>query len=384
MAKFLVVHPNLDIYGGGERVCHHVLKALVTHDQQVELLAFDFDETQYQKIIGEAVPRGVLVHALGKRDIVEAEPPLSMYKRRKKIVKLLKSYKKANADYDYTFSTQTLSAFETELFKEAKKNIAYIHFPEIPDYYTHYKTIKKMYWWLYKTQLERHINQLGLVFCNSNYTKNAIEKYWSKRGIVEPVVAYPPVEEPFWSQTPLTQRVNRVVYTARFVPLKRHEILKQLATKFPQLQFVSIGLLRDTEQAWFEAFSKDLPANYTLKPNLSEKELIATLQDSTIYCHLMEGEHFGIAPMEALASGCITLVHDSGGSKEFIPQQYHWNTIEDLGEKIGQLAGLEGNFAFFEKQKEALQKKLEGLKPQTFEKQIWSNIATLMQTNSTR
>ena len=31
MAKFLVVHPNLDIYGGGERVCHHIIKALVAH-----------------------------------------------------------------------------------------------------------------------------------------------------------------------------------------------------------------------------------------------------------------------------------------------------------------------------------------------------------------
>ena len=31
MAKFLVVHPNLDIYGGGERVCHHIIKALVAN-----------------------------------------------------------------------------------------------------------------------------------------------------------------------------------------------------------------------------------------------------------------------------------------------------------------------------------------------------------------
>ena len=40
----------------------------------------------------------------------------------------------------------------------------------------------------------------------------------------------------------------------------------------------------------------------------------------------MEGEHFGIAPMEALASGCITLAHNSGGSGDFIPEEYRWNT----------------------------------------------------------
>ena len=51
----------------------------------------------------------------------------------------------------------------------------------------------------------------------------------------------------------------------------------------------------------------------------------------------MEGEHFGIAPMEALASGCITLVHNSGGSGEFIPEEFRWSTFEDLKEKIALL-----------------------------------------------
>ena len=47
LAKFLVVHPYLDIYGGGERVCHNVIKTLVEHGQKVELLTFDFDASRY-------------------------------------------------------------------------------------------------------------------------------------------------------------------------------------------------------------------------------------------------------------------------------------------------------------------------------------------------
>lgn len=378
MSRHLVVHPNLDIYGGGERVCHHIIKTLAMHDQQVELLAFDFDEKQYREIIGEGIPSGVSVHMLGNRDLVEANPPLSMYKRRQKITRLLKKYK-ANAKYDYLFSTQTLSAFETELFKKNRKNVAYVHFPEIPDYYAHYKTTKKIYWWLYKTQLERHINQLGLVFCNSKYTKAAIQRYWGKFGIVDPVVAYPPVETPFWSKKPLSERVNRVIYTARFVPQKRHEILKQLASDFPKLQFVSVGLLSDTEQAWFKDFSKNRPTNYNVKPNLPEKELIAILKDSTVYCHLMEGEHFGIAPMEALASGCITLVHNNGGAGDFIPMEYRWNTLEDLKEKIAKFADQKNNVAVWDIKKKQLQEKIAVLKPESFEEQIWVNIEKLME-----
>ena len=74
MTKFLVVHPNLDIYGGGERVCHHVMKALVTHGQNVELLAFDFDQNRYTDTIGEKLPEKVVVHTLGSRASVESRP----------------------------------------------------------------------------------------------------------------------------------------------------------------------------------------------------------------------------------------------------------------------------------------------------------------------
>lgn len=378
MAKFLVVHPNLDIYGGGERVCHHILKALVAHGQDVELLAFDFDEKRYGEFMGEKLPSEVTVHMLGKREIIEADPPLSMYKRRRNIIRLLNNYKET-AQYDYTFSTQTLSAFETTLFGKAKKNIAYMHFPEIPYVYEHSKRTKRMYHWLYKSLLERHINQLDLVFVNSNYTKAMTQKYWGKYGVKDPVVVYPPVEDQFWSNRPITERVNRVVYVGRFIPQKRHEILKQLAEAYPNLQFTSAGLLRDSEQSWFEGFKKDLPANYKLKPNLSETELIKLLQDSTIYCHLMEGEHFGIAPMEALAAGCITLVHNSGGAGDFVPEDYRWNTVEDLKQKIAKVSNVDSFEAEWNRKRMILQGKISVLKPRNFEDQIWANVEKVME-----
>ncbi|MDT8781819.1 MAG: glycosyltransferase [Candidatus Bathyarchaeota archaeon] len=375
MAKFLVIHPNVDIYGGGERVCYHIIKTLVNHGQQVELLAFDFDIDYYNKIMGEKLPDEVTVNMLGNRKIVEAEPPLSVYKHRQNIINLLKKYKKT-ANYDYTFSTQTLSAFETELFNTGK-NFAYVHFPEIPYDYEHSKRSKQLYLLLYKKMLERHLNKLTLIFCNSKYTKEFTEKYWCKLGIPEPIVVYPPVEEPYWSNKPLSERTNRVVYIARFIPQKRHDILKQLSITYPQIEFVSIGLLRETEQDWFNDFSKNLPENYTLKPNISETEKISFLHDSTIYCHLMEGEHFGIAPMEALASGCVPLVHNSGGMREFIPEEFRWNTIESLKEKILEFNNL-NNQSFLNMKMKDLQETTHLLKPNNFEDTIWINVSKLI------
>ena len=377
MAKFLVVHPNMDIYGGGERVCHHIMKTLVDHWQQVELLTFNFDLSCYKAFMGEALPEEIIIHNLGNRQEVEAKPPLSVYKRRRNIIQLLKKYKES-ATYDYTFSTQTISAFETTLFDRARKNIAYVHFPEIHYDYEHSKRSRKVYLWLYKKLIEKDIGKINLLFCNSNYTKKMTETYWCKLGIKEPVVAYPPVEERFWSLKPITDRPKRVLYVGRFVSQKRHDLMKRLALELPHFEFVSAGLLRDSEGLWFAEFIKDSPSNYIVKPNLPEDELVHLFHNSQIYCHLMEGEHFGIAPMEALASGCITIVHNSGGSGELIPPEFRWDTFQDLKSRISALLN-SNNFAVWNKKKNELRDSLSVLHPQEFENQIWSNIDVLMQ-----
>ncbi|MGA2680337.1 MAG: glycosyltransferase [Candidatus Bathyarchaeia archaeon] len=367
----------MDIYGGGERVCHNVIKSLLEHGEQVELLTFDFDSVRYAQIMGEKLPEGIVVHSLGKR--VDVKPPFTVYKRRSKIIKLTKKIK--DLDYDYVFSTQTLTAFESALFNEKKGNIAYVHFPEIHHRYMNSGLTRKAYLWLYQRWLDGDISKLDMVFCNSNYTKGMIEKYWSKDKIPEPIVAYPPVDlDPFWSKTPLKDRLKQVIYVGRFIPQKRHELMKKLAVDLPEFQFLSVGGLRDTEQLWFEVFSKDLPANYKLKPNVPSQELVQLYEQSRVYCHLMEGEHFGISPMEALASGCATLVHKSGGTGEFIPEEFRWQTYDDLKEKITHWGEpSESDNSAWDQLRGELWEKISILQPKVFREKIWAHVQWLMQ-----
>jgi glycosyltransferase involved in cell wall biosynthesis len=376
LATFLVVHPYLDIYGGGERVCHNVIKTLVAHGQKVELLTFDFDAGRYRDIVGEEFPKEVAVHSLGKR--IEVEPPFTIYKRHRNFVKLLKKYR-SQLKYDYLFSTQSSSPFEPVFLNKAKKNIAYVHFPEIHYDYDHSRLKRKVYLWLFKRWVEQGIDKLDMVFCNSNYTKETIERYWKSHGVKDPIVVYPAVNlDKFWCETPLTQRRKRVVYVARFIPVKRHEILKKLAADLPAYEFVSVGGLIDAEKAWFEKFQTNLPQNYTLKTNLPGPDLLKILQDSRIYVHLMEGEHFGIAPVEGLASGCVTVVHNSGGMKEFIPDEFRWETYDNLKQKVIRYMENEDAIANWEDTRKQLWSKISVLNPETFQTNIWSNVQTLI------
>ncbi len=369
MAKFLVVHPYLDIYGGGERVCHNVIKTLVNQSQKVELLTFDFNHNRYCDIVGEDLPPQVTVHSLGKR--TQEKPPFTIYKRHRNYVKLLKKYR-SQLQYDYLFSTQSSSPFEPTFLNKAKKNIAYVHFPEIHYDYNQGSFKRRLYLWLFKHWVEQGIDKLDMVFCNSIYTKNTMLKLWKRHGVVDPIVVYPPVNlERFWCNTPLSQRKKRVVYVARFIHAKRHEILKQLAMNLPEYEFVSVGGLIEAEKEWFDKFQTGLPKNYTLKTNLPGPELLKILHDSRIYVHLMEGEHFGIAPVEGLASGCVTLVHDSGGMKEFIPETLRWQNYEDLKQKV--ISNMD-NSSWDATTRADLWRKIEVLSPQQFEKSIWATL----------
>jgi glycosyltransferase involved in cell wall biosynthesis len=376
LTNFLVVHPYLDIYGGGERVCHNVIKTLVAHGQNVELLTFDFEADRYREIVGEEFPKNVIIHSLGKR--IEVEPPFTIYKRRRNFVKLLKKFRDS-LEYDYLFSTQSSAPFEPVFLNKAKKNIAYVHFPDIHFDYDKAKLKRRLYLWLFKKWVEQGISKLDMVFCNSNYTREMIVRYWKSHGVKDPIVVYPPVNlDNFWCDKPLSYRRKRVIYVARFIPMKRHEIMKKLASDLSSYEFVSIGGLIKSEKSWFTKFSENLPQNYTLKTNLPGSDLIETLHDSRVYVHLMEGEHFGIAPVEALASGCITLVHNSGGMKEFVPEEFRWASYDDLKEKIvGSMESADENLDWEQKRKE-LWGKISVLNPEAFQNSIWSHIQTLI------
>jgi len=78
----------------------------------------------------------------------------------------------------------------------------------------------------------------------------------------------------------------------------------------------------------------DLTDYIIFEINASLDKLLSIMQESKVYFHPMVGEPFGIAVVEAMAAGLITVVPNEGGPAEFVPQKYHYNTIEQAAEII--------------------------------------------------
>jgi alpha-1,2-mannosyltransferase len=68
--------------------------------------------------------------------------------------------------------------------------------------------------------------------------------------------------------------------------------------------------------------------------NAPKTELQNILKKAKIYLHTTVGEHFGISIAEAMASGCIPIVPDSGGMKEFVPRKYRYANTCEAADKI--------------------------------------------------
>ena len=378
LARFLVVHLKLDTFGGAERVCHHILKTLIEHDQEVELLSFAFDRNKYRKMIGEEIPRNVTVHEL--HDRFNIAPPFTIYKEYFLAKKVLSKFKeRLNSKYDFIFLTQASNPFELNFLTGIyNRSIGYVHFPEIHFEYDRSGLGRKTYLWLFKYYIEKGVSKLNWIICNSFYTREMITKYWGKHNTKNTTVIYPPVDlDAFWCTKSFDKREKRVVYIGRFTPGKGHKTMKDLAENFPEVEFISIGALTKDKKRWFEDLSANAPRNYLLKPNLPRTDLIRILQNSKIYIHLMKGEHFGIAPIEALASGCIVLVHDSGGAREYIPRMFRWKNFDDLKSKLSYF--IEIDEKWWSSHRDYLWQKIMKFNSSRFSDEIWQYLKGIIE-----
>jgi len=78
-----------------------------------------------------------------------------------------------------------------------------------------------------------------------------------------------------------------------------------------------------------------------------------------------------------LVSGCISLVHDSGGSTEFISKNFRWKNYEDLKSKIKTLIKQPNPLEVWERTTQGINN-LSSLKPSNFEEKIWAYTEALI------
>jgi glycosyltransferase involved in cell wall biosynthesis len=372
-----VVHDNLNAGGGSERLAVATIQAL--------------NELGFMVDVETCTPLGI-------KNLNKFLGPLDLTIRQLKkldILSLLRS-KQAKIDSDdgdnydlvinthgdllpYFYQDNTnnptgLNTFLTDHKTVNKKGalmVTYCHYPLVPylvengdykrflckyikisneprtslDSFSHYSIIDKLpsnACSLYDLMMRNTV-----VLTNSEFSKRAIKQLY--KNDVQPMILSPPVDVEAFRNIALCtkegQREDTILVISRFSPDKKVEnaikVAKVLSDrKNTSYKMIIIGNICNAHDDDYLLFLKNMIHHYDLHKYVkleigpSFDKLVHLMGKSKIYLHPLAGEPFGISVAEAMAAGLIPVVPCVGGNSEFVPQRYHYRTLEEAAEII--------------------------------------------------
>lgn len=190
--------------------------------------------------------------------------------------------------------------------------------------------------------LLRSIKSLNekIMFANSEFSVKVLMESFQNKGI-SPHVLYPPVATKFFgfSNFNLNKPRDDVSITvSRISPEKRLELIPHIAKLTDEnISFVIVGSCQSKET--YDSIRRlikklGVTKRVMVLADISQKGLRNLLWNSKVYLHTMKDEAFGISIVEAMASGCIPIVHDSGGPREFVPEYLRYKSTQEAAMRI--------------------------------------------------
>jgi glycosyltransferase involved in cell wall biosynthesis len=314
--KIAVVHHSLNIPGGAERLCLAVIEALIKDGHEVNLVTVEkTDWNQVKRNFGESViPRSekYLVTSILSKNLRNL--PFSITYFASYVLQLMRA--KSLKKYDLVFN-----AFGDVINSLA--DITYVHFPlraalrfsQVPAFTNNsiWRVVSPFYDSLVST-LDK-INP-GTLLTNSNFMKKVIENVLHRKS----VVVYPPVDvETFLTQNQKKREKTNIVATiASFTPKRQLEQIPKIAENTKHAKFVVMGKADNYSVTTLEKLKTlidelQVEDRVKLLTNVPFKRFLDVLSKTKVYLHVMPYDHFGISVVEAMASGCVPIVHRSGG-----------------------------------------------------------------------
>lgn len=307
--RVCVVHSTLNSVGGGERVCLAVIEALKSMGFTTRLIVTEPTDWNFvKKMVGDAVRPDEELTIIPFR--VRA---FGIYMRLLTFLKIITS--RDGCDLVVNTHGDVLPV---------SSDIIYMHYPTfalVKEFPVNAKYSKSLFWRLYFYPYEKIQSWLvrkmkwKVLLTNSEFSKEAIKRYVG----AEATVLYPPVDVgDFLKVSENRDRGDRVVSCGRYTPEKNYEFILRLAKELPHIEFIIIGAYSGKVSSTY--YSKLVKMkerlglrNVRLLRNVPRDEQLRVYSRSKVFLHAMIGEHFGIAVVEAMASGLIPVVHRSGG-----------------------------------------------------------------------
>jgi glycosyltransferase involved in cell wall biosynthesis len=325
--RILVAHPGMNIKGGGEQAVIYSMLACLKMGHEVTLVSEEFDTALFEDFYG--CPG--LFEKVDRLSYPPFKPMMGrgllLYQRLYHYQRQFKRLVPTRPSFDLLLGTQDVGYTPVTSIPE----IQYCHFPE---QFKHLQSnsvsrVWRLYYGPARVFYRKRARLIYQFLTNSEYTRGFIRQIWDR----DSRVIYGPCRLDLYSPQP---KEDLVATVGRISPEKRLHLFLEIARHLPGFKFAIIGSVHN--DAYFNWLENNAPANvsFIVSPLRKSPEILGKAK---IYVHCMENEHFGIAIVEAMAAGCVPVVHDSGGPREIVIPEvgYRWRNVD---EAVGQITTL--------------------------------------------
>ena len=207
--------------------------------------------------------------------------------------------------------------------KRHKPNLYYCHTP-VRAFYDQYanmlarlkfpkKQIAQLWVGIHKIFHQHYIQFVDKIAVNSKYTQNRVKEYYKK----DSVVIYPPINT---SRFRCRSYGDFWLSVNRLYPEKRIELQIEAFRSLPKEKLIIVGGYSkgDHASADVDEIQYNKPDNVDLLFEITEKELIDLYAKCKGFITTSMNEDFGMAPVEAMASGKTVICVGEGGYLESV------------------------------------------------------------------
>jgi len=323
------IHPKY--FGGSVAVTVPIVNALVENGYNVILfVSNEIDQKKLNDMMGEKI--SAFVEIIVKPSLLQPRSLLDLYEN---AFKLLALKLKCEAVID-TYSNYIFPWTD----------VCYIHFPYVNNYRFKQRfpylrkrrgcldSVVNLPYVFFEKNLERYDEKLLLA--NSRFTSKAIKESLGANA----KVLYPPISTLFFQDDFMQEeRENLVVTIGRINKDKKLEAIPHIANVLckENIKFIIIGFSHneDTLRTINTIIKRlDLIEKVTVLTDISREEVKNILKRTKVYLHPPVLEHFGISIAEAMAMGCLPVVYNEGGVKEFVPEELRYENLREAAEKV--------------------------------------------------
>jgi glycosyltransferase involved in cell wall biosynthesis len=183
----------------------------------------------------------------------------------------------------------------------------------------------------------------NIVLANSFSTRSECINRWNREDCI---VLYPPIKVdqiPFCA--PSAKR-DICIVLSRIDPAKRIELAIEAFSSriLKDKRLLIVGYVSKDNEHYYHKLVDSCKkySNIKIFPNLKRTEVLALLSNAKVFFHPRPNEHFGIATVEAMAAGCLPVVHASRGPLEVVVNNGKYGLVYTYTEELPELL----NYAF--------------------------------------